>query len=561
MFMYYNASMQNDIVTFDRDPNGYKHWELKIENNRATIFLDVSEKEGIRPGYELKLNSYDLGVDIELNDIIQRIRFEQPQVKVVVITSKQEKNFSAGANIYMLGMSEHSWKVNFCKFTNETRNGFEDSSNSGSLKFIAAVNGICAGGGYEVALACDEILLVDDRSSTVSLPEVPLLGVLPGTGGLTRLTDKRKVRKDIADIFCTNADGVRGKKALDWNLVDHIAPPSKFSSLIDERVSYLENEVKLRNGKDGVNLNNINRKITDTNITYETISCTLNKDIRTAEIKINGPKENENITINDLIEKGSDFWVLKFVRELDDLILMLRANELETGVLTIRSEGSSEVIQKLTSLLEDNQNNWLVNEIIGFMRRTFSRLDVSSRTIFTIVDNNSCFAGFLSELLFCADRTYMINNSLLNENKNGPFVSLSKLNFKGLEMVNAQTRLQTRFSNDDLKLKKLHDLCNKNLNAEEAFNLELITVIPDDLDWNDEIRLSIEERASFSPDALTGLEANLRFPGKESCETKIFGRLSAWQNWIFNRPNASSDEGALKLFGTGSKAKFDNKRV
>ena len=561
MFMYYNASMQNDIVTFDRDPNGYKHWELKIENNRATIFLDVSEKEGIRPGYELKLNSYDLGVDIELNDIIQRIRFEQPQVKVVVITSKQEKNFSAGANIYMLGMSEHSWKVNFCKFTNETRNGFEDSSNSGSLKFIAAVNGICAGGGYEVALACDEILLVDDRSSTVSLPEVPLLGVLPGTGGLTRLTDKRKVRKDIADIFCTNADGVRGKKALDWNLVDHIAPPSKFSSLIDERVSYLENEVKLRNGKNGVNLNSINRKITDTNITYETISCTLNKDIRTAEIKINGPKENENITINDLIEKGSDFWVLKFVRELDDLILMLRANELETGVLTIRSEGSSEVIQKLTSLLEDNQNNWLVNEIIGFMRRTFSRLDVSSRTIFTIVDNNSCFAGFLSELLFCADRTYMINNSLLNENKNGPFVSLSKLNFKGLEMVNAQTRLQTRFSNDDLKLKKLHDLCNKNLNAEEAFNLELITVIPDDLDWNDEIRLSIEERASFSPDALTGLEANLRFPGKESCETKIFGRLSAWQNWIFNRPNASSDEGALKLFGTGSKAKFDNKRV
>ena len=561
MFMYYNASMQNDIVTFDRDPNGYKHWELKIENNRATIFLDVSEKEGIRPGYELKLNSYDLGVDIELNDIIQRIRFEQPQVKVVVITSKQEKNFSAGANIYMLGMSEHSWKVNFCKFTNETRNGFEDSSNSGSLKFIAAVNGICAGGGYEVALACDEILLVDDRSSTVSLPEVPLLGVLPGTGGLTRLTDKRKVRKDIADIFCTNADGVRGKKALDWNLVDHIAPPSKFSSLIDERVSYLENEVKLRNGKDGVNLNNINRKITDTNITYETISCTLNKHIRTAEIKINGPKENENITINDLMEKGSDFWVLKFVRELDDLILMLRANELETGVLTIRSEGSSEVIQKLTSLLEENQNNWLVNEIIGFMRRTFSRLDVSSRTIFTIVDNNSCFAGFLSELLFCADRTYMINNFLLNENKNGPFVSLSKLNFKNLEMVNAQTRLQTRFSNDDLKLKKLHDLCNKNLNAEEAFNLELITVIPDDLDWNDEIRLSIEERASFSPDALTGLEANLRFPGKESCETKIFGRLSAWQNWIFNRPNASSDKGALKLFGTGSKAKFDNKRV
>ena len=559
--MYYNTYMKNEIVTFDRDPNNYKHWELLIEGSRATIFLDVAENEGIRPGYELKLNSYDLGVDIELNDIIQRIRFEQPQVKVVVITSKQEKNFSAGANIYMLGMSEHSWKVNFCKFTNETRNGFEDSSNSGSLKFIAAVNGICAGGGYEVALACDEILLVDDRSSTVSLPEVPLLGVLPGTGGLTRLTDKRKVRKDIADIFCTNADGVRGKKALDWNLVDHIAPPSKFNSLIDERVSFLESKVKLRNGSTGITLNNIKRTITDKNINYETISCILNKDSRVAEIKIHGPEENEIIAINELVEKGSEYWVLKFVRELDDLILMLRANELETGVITIKSEGSSIVIQKLTNLLEENKDNWLVNEIIGFMRRTFSRLDISSRTIFTIVDNKSCFAGFLSELLFCADRTYMINNALLNENKSGPFISLSKLNFKSLEMVNGQTRLQTRFNNDDIKLSKLHDLCDKNLNAEEAFNHELITVIPDDLDWNDEIRLSIEERASFSPDALTGLEANLRFPGKESCETKIFGRLSAWQNWIFNRPNASSDEGALKLFGTGSKAKFDNKRV
>ena len=559
--MYYNTCMKNEIVTFDRDPNSYKHWELLIEGSRATIFLDVAENEGIRPGYELKLNSYDLGVDIELNDIIQRIRFEKPQVKVVVITSKQEKNFSAGANIYMLGMSEHSWKVNFCKFTNETRNGFEDSSNSGSLKFIAAVNGICAGGGYEVALACDEILLVDDRSSTVSLPEVPLLGVLPGTGGLTRLTDKRKVRKDIADIFCTNADGVRGKKALDWNLVDHIAPPSKFNSLIDERVSFLESKVKLRNGSTGITLNNIKRTITDKNINYETISCILNKDSRVAEIKIHGPEENEIIAINELVEKGSEYWVLKFVRELDDLILMLRANELETGVITIQSEGSSTVIQKLTNLLEENKDNWLVNEIIGFMRRTFSRLDISSRTIFTIVDNKSCFAGFLSELLFCADRTYMINNALLNENKSGPFISLSKLNFKSLEMVNGQTRLQTRFNNDDIKLSKLHDLCEKNLNAEEAFNHELITVIPDDLDWNDEIRLSIEERASFSPDALTGLEANLRFPGKESCETKIFGRLSAWQNWIFNRPNASSDEGALKLFGTGSKAKFDNKRV
>ena len=549
------------MITFDRDPESYKHWKLDIKGDRATVLLDVSEKDGIRPGYELKLNSYDLGVDIELNDIVQRIRFEYPEVKVVVITSNQEKNFSAGANIYMLGMSEHSWKVNFCKFTNETRNGFEDSSHSGSLKFIAAINGICAGGGYEVALACDEILLIDDRSSTVSLPEVPLLGVLPGTGGLTRLTDKRNVRRDIADIFCTNADGVRGKKALDWNLVDYIAPPSKFSDLINERVANIIKTVKHRNGKKGIKLNSLKRKITKESIVYETISCNFNRSNRTAEINIKGPKEADKLNVNDILEKGSDYWVLKFVRELDDLILMLRTNELEIGVITIRSEGPISIIQNISNMLEENQENWFINEILGFMRRTFSRLDISSKTIFTIVDNNSCFAGFLSEFLFCADRSYMINNALLNENKDGPFISLCKLNFKKLEMVNGQTRLQTRFSNNDLKLKELNELTDKLLNAEEAYQYGLITVIPDDLDWNDEIRLCIEERTSFSPDALTGLEANLRFPGKESCETKIFGRLSAWQNWIFNRPNASSDNGALKLFGTGSKAKFDNKRV
>jgi len=549
------------LITFDRDPQSYKHWKLDIKNDRATVLLDVSEKEGIRPGYELKLNSYDLGVDIELNDIVQRIRFEYPEVKVVVITSNQEKNFSAGANIYMLGMSEHSWKVNFCKFTNETRNGFEDSSHSGSVKFIAAINGICAGGGYEVALACDEILLIDDRSSTVSLPEVPLLGVLPGTGGLTRLTDKRNVRRDIADIFCTNADGVRGKKALEWNLVDYIAPPSKFSDLINERVTESSKTVKYRNGTKGIKLNSLKRKISKESIVYETISCNFNRNNRTAEINIKGPEERDLVNVNDIVEKGSDFWTLKFVRELDDLILMLRTNELEIGVITIRSKGPISPIQDISNMLGENQENWFINEILGFMRRTFSRLDISSKTIFTIVDNNSCFAGFLSEFLFCADRSYMINNALLNENKDGPYINLCKLNFEMLEMVNGQTRLQTRFNNDQAKLKNLKDLSGKLLNAEEAYKYGLITVIPDDLDWSEEIRLSIEERSSFSPDALTGLEANLRFPGKESCETKIFGRLSAWQNWIFNRPNASSDNGALKLFGTGSKAKFDNKRI
>jgi len=549
------------VITFERSPKEYKHWEIEINSDKAFLYLNVSEKDGIQPGYELKLNSYDLGVDIELNDIIQRMRFEHPNVKVVIITSKQEKNFSAGANIYMLGISEHSWKVNFCKFTNETRNSFEDSSNSGSIKFIAAINGICAGGGYEVALACDEILLIDDRSSTVSLPEVPLLGVLPGTGGVTRLVDKRNVRKDIADMFCTNADGVRGKKAIEWNLVDYIAPPSQFSELIEKRADAVSKEVKLRNGKEGILLSKLNCQITDNEIKYDTISCLLNRNNRTAEIIINGPSDKDILTIEEISKIGCKWWALKFIRELDDLILLLRTNELEIGVLTIKTKGSLDYINKLSNILFDNKENWLINEIIGHIRRTFSRLDISSRSIFTIIDNDSCFGGILSELLLCADRTYMLNNKLLNQNKNGPYISLSKLNFSFLHMVNGQTRLETRFNSNIDKLKSLKDIIDVKLNAEEAYQHGLITVIPDDLDWDEEIRLSIEERTTFSPDALTGLEANLRFPGKESCETKIFGRLSAWQNWIFNRPNASSDKGALKLFGSGSKAKFDNKRV
>ncbi len=549
------------MITFDRDPNNYKHWKVDIKENKATLFLDVSEKDGIKPGYDLKLNSYDLGVDIELNDIVQRIRFEHPQVKVVVITSNQEKNFSAGANIYMLGQSEHTWKVNFCKFTNETRNGFEDSSESGSLKFIAAVNGICAGGGYEVALACDEILLIDDRSSTVSLPEVPLLGVLPGTGGVTRLIDKRKVRKDLADIFCTNADGIRGKKAVDWKLVDYIAPPSKFADLIDERVKKITSTVKLRDGKEGIKLNKLNRNITNEGINYDCLNAKINREDRIANIHIIGPTSNDVLNLEDIGKKGCDWWPLKFARELEDLILLLRTNELEVGVLTMTSEGSTDDILNVTSIIEKNKDVWLINEIIGLLRRTLSRLDLSSRSIFTIIDNNSCFSGLLAELLFAADRTYMLNNAMSPDDLKGPFITLSDINFASLEMVNGMSRLATRFNNDELKLKKLRNIIGKPLDAESAFEEELITVIPDDLDWSDEIRLSVEERTSFSPDALTGLEANLRFPGKETCETKIFGRLTAWQNWIFNRPNAVSEKGALKLFGTGSRAKFDNKRV
>ena len=549
------------MITFDRNPENYKHWKVVIEEHKATLFLDVSEKDGIKPGYDLKLNSYDLGVDIELNDIVQRLRFEHPKVKVVVITSSQEKNFSAGANIYMLGQSEHTWKVNFCKFTNETRNGFEDSSESGSIKFIAAVNGICAGGGYEVALACDEILLIDDRSSTVSLPEVPLLGVLPGTGGVTRLIDKRKVRKDLADIFCTNADGVRGKKAVDWKLVDYIAPPSKFNDLIDERVSKVTSTVKLRNGNEGIKLKSLNRNITNEGIQYDTVKAEINRDSRIANIHIIGPTAEDVINIIDVQKIGSNWWPIKFARELEDLILLLRTNELEVGVLTFTSEGNTDHIMNVTSIIEDNANNWLINEITGLLRRTLSRLDLSSRSIFTIVDNDSCFSGILAELLFSADRTYMLNNAMSPEGKEGPFIAISKINFSSLEMVNGLSRLATRFNNDELKLDLLRKLIGDKLNAEKAFMEELITVIPDDLDWSDEIRLSVEERTSFSPDALTGLEANLRFPGKETCETKIFGRLTAWQNWIFNRPNAVSEKGALKLFGTGSRAKFDNKRV
>ena len=549
------------MITFDRNPENYKHWKVVIEEHKATLFLDVSEKDGIKPGYDLKLNSYDLGVDIELNDIVQRLRFEHPKVKVVVITSSQEKNFSAGANIYMLGQSEHTWKVNFCKFTNETRNGFEDSSESGSIKFIAAVNGICAGGGYEVALACDEILLIDDRSSTVSLPEVPLLGVLPGTGGVTRLIDKRKVRKDLADIFCTNADGVRGKKAVDWKLVDYIAPPSKFNDLIDERVSKVRSTVKLRDGKEGIKLKSLNRNITNEGIQYDTVKAEINRDSRIANIHIIGPTAEDVINIIDVQKIGSNWWPIKFARELEDLILLLRTNELEVGVLTFTSEGNTDHIMNVTSIIEDNANNWLINEITGLLRRTLSRLDLSSRSIFTIVDNDSCFSGILAELLFSADRTYMLNNAMSPEEKEGPFIAISKINFSSLEMVNGLSRLATRFNNDELKLDLLRKLVGDKLNAEKAFMEELITVIPDDLDWSDEIRLSVEERTSFSPDALTGLEANLSFPGKETCETKIFGRLTAWQNWIFNRPNAVSEKGALKLFGTGSRAKFDNKRV
>ena len=547
------------MITFDRTPQSYRHWGLSVEGRIATLTLDVDEEGGLVPGYKLKLNSYDLGVDIELYDALQRIRFEHPTVASVIITSGKARMFCAGANIYMLGHSSHGWKVNFCKFTNETRNGLEDSSRHDGLKFIAALNGTTAGGGYEVALACDEIILVDDRSSVVSLPEAPLLGVLPGTGGLTRVVDKRKVRRDLADVFCTSADGVKGSKALTWGLVDHIAAPNAFPAKVQERAEALAATSSRPRVAEGVRLAPLERRIDDMGYHYPNLDVVFDRAGRSVTLTVQGPRSSAPLSLDEIVAAGPAWWPLAVARELDDAILMLRANEPDLGLWVIRTQGDPTAVLSADRGLIEYGAHWFVRETLGFLRRTLHRLDVNSRSLYAVIDQGSCFAGLLFELALAADRSYML--SQLDAGRVSPTVALDELNFDKLPDLAGRSRLDARFSGDTSRLTDLARLKGEPLNGDLAFEHELITFGPDELDWDDEIRIALEERASLSPDALIGLEANLRFAGPETVATKIFGRLSAWQNWVFYRPNATGEAGALKLFGTGAKSQFDWERV
>jgi len=553
-----DPAQSRTLISFDTHPDRYFHWRLTVDGSVATLAMSVNEDKGLKPGYKLKLNSYDLGVDIELHDAINRIRFEHPAVKVVVITSARERMFCSGANIYMLGLSTHGWKVNFCKFTNETRNGIEDSSRHSGLKFLAAVNGTVAGGGYELALACDEILMIDDRSSTVSLPEVPLLGVLPGTGGLTRVTDKRKVRRDLADVFCTMSEGVRADRAKQWKLVDHIAKPQAFAQAVKDHVAALAAQSG-RSGDQGVALPPLARSIDDAGYHYGHVDVTIDRKARLATLTVSSPKAAQPANIDAILAAGAAWWPLAMARELDDAILMLRTNELEIGTWQLKTRGDADAVLAVDKTLKANENHWLVRETIGLLRRTFARLDVTSRTLYAIIDRDSCFAGTLLELALAADRSYML--ALPDDEAGAPRIVLSDLNFGTYPMVNRLTRMATRFCGESAPVDAARGHIGKKLTAASAAELGLVTYTPDDLDWDEEVRLAFEERASQSPDALTGLEANLRFTGAETMETRIFARLTAWQNWIFNRPNAVGEQGALKVYGTGGKAKFNWERI
>jgi len=550
---------EKELTTFDVGAGERKHWRLSVDGRIATLAMDVNEEKSLKPGYKLKLNSYDLGVDIELHDALQRIRFEHPEVACVVITSAKERIFCAGANIYMLGTSSHAWKVNFCKFTNETRDGMEDSSRHDGLKFIAALNGTTAGGGYELALACDEILLTDDRSSAVSLPEVPLLGVLPGTGGLTRIVDKRHVRRDLADMFCTNPDGAKADRAKAWGLVDEIAQPAKFAELVKSHAQALAAKSTRPADSKGIKLNPVERTMDEKGIHYKSVDVVFDRPARVAMLTVRAPEGDQPQTVEAIHTLGDRWWPLQMARELDDAILLLRTNELDLGLVLIKTTGSADAVLASDATMLKHTKDWLVRETIGMLRRTFSRLEVTSRSLYSILDPGSCFAGLLFELALATDRSYML--SLPDDDADSPKIALDGINFRILPTVAGRTRLETRFAGNREKLAALEKLSGKILGPAAAFAEGLITITPDELDWDDEIRMAIEERTCLSPDALTGMEASLRFPGAETIETKVFGRLSAWQNWVFIRPNSTGEHGALKLFGSGTKPKFNWERV
>jgi len=545
-----------ETVSFQTHPSRYRHWRLTVEGPTATLIMDTQEDGGIRPGYKLKLNSYDLGVDIELYDALQRIRFEHPEVRTVVVTSGKERIFCSGANIFMLGLSSHAWKVNFCKFTNETRNGIEDSSRHSGIKFIAACNGTTAGGGYELALACDEIILVDDRSSAVSLPEVPLLGVLPGTGGLTRLTDKRKVRRDLADIFCTTTEGVRGARAKEWRLVDEVVKPQHFNARVQARALELATQSDRPSNATGISLQPLTCRIDAGGYHYGHVDVQIEPDTRRATVIVHSPEVDEPGDIAGILAAGDRWWPLAVARELDDAILMLRTNHLNLGTWVLKTVGDPVRVLAVDAVLQAQSDHWLVRETLGMLRRTLARLDVSSRTLIALIEPGSCFAGTLLELALAADRTYMADFT-----EHAPSIAVSDLNLGAFPRVDGRSRLSSRFYGEAEAIAAISRVRGLPVTPKQARDLGLITAALDDIDWHDEIRLVLEERASLSPDALTGMEANLRFGGAETMETRVFGRLSAWQNWIFIRPNAVGTDGALKTFGTGSKAKFNWERV
>lgn len=546
-------------VDYQTHPSRYRHWKLSFEGAVATLSADFDENAGLRPGYKLKLNSYDLGVDIELNDAVQRIRFEHPEVRTVIVTSAKEKVFCSGANIFMLGVSSHAWKVNFCKFTNETRNGFEDSSKHSGLKFLAAVNGACAGGGYELALACDEIILVDDRSSAVSLPEVPLLGVLPGTGGLTRVTDKRRVRHDLADIFCTTTEGVRGQKAKDWRLVDDIAKPAQFAARVQERALQLAAQSDRPADAKGVELTPLERTLEADALRYSQVTVEIDRARRVATWTVKAPSGAQPTDVAGIEAAGSAWYPLVLARELEDAILSMRTNELEIGTWLIKTQGDAAAVQAMDATLLAHRDHWLVRETTGLLRRTLSRLDVSSRSLFALIEAGSCFAGTFLELALACDRSYHL--ALPDDETAAPKITVGEVNFGLYPMATDQSRLARRFYGEAASMGAVRAAIGQPLDADAAFALGLVTSSPDDIDWADETRIAIEERVAMSPDALTGMEANLRFNGVENMVTRVFGRLTAWQNWIFQRPNAVGEKGALKVYGKGDKAAFDWNRV